>query len=598
MIVAMLSACVAEPEIELPAPDPRPLVDPGDAIASYVLRFPEVQAHRIQIEATSRCPAGGTLQWWMATWTPGSYLVREFARNLEQIEALSPGGAQPITKIAKNRWQVRCVPGEASGVRYVLYARELSVRTSFVDDELGVINGAATFLFPDRATGPLDVRLELPQPWSRSETALQPHPDGSPHHYLAPDVDTLIDSPLVLGNPEVRIFDVDEIPHHLVTLGQPGPWDHDRAVADVERITQGVVDFWGEIPYPEYWFLNVLGEISGGLEHRESTLMMTSRWNTSRRAERLRWLGLVSHELFHTWNVKRLRPEALSHLDYEREVYTPSLWIAEGITSYYDDLLLARAGLMTEAEYLERLSSNIADVQRRPGRRIQPLSAASFDAWIKHYRRDENTVNSSVSYYTKGAVVAWLLDAKIRRATQDRHSLDDLMRLARSRTLDEGYSPERFRALASEIAETPLDPFFASAVDSTDELDFADALQWWGLRFHPPGTETSGGWLGASIDPELVVTEVLRDSPAWHAGLTVGDELLALDDERLTSGLLETRLDQLGAGHEGLLLVSRRGHLRRLSLTLGAVPTRSWSVQPDPGASPIADRRRRAWLSP
>lgn len=598
MVVVMLLACVAEREIEPPIPTPRPIpADPGDAIATYVLRFPERQAHRVQIEATAGCPDDGALQWWMPTWTPGSYLVREFARNLEQIEGFDAQGPLRIDKISKNRWACSCTPGQPVGVRYELYARELSVRASFVDDELGVLNGAATFLFPELPDGPLDVRLQLPEDWSRSETALPPHPDGPAHRYLAPDVDTLIDAPLVLGNPDVRLFDVDGVPHHLVTLGHPGPWDHERAVSDVEQLADGIVDFWGEIPYPEYWFLNVLAEVSGGLEHRDSTLMMTSRWNTARRAERLRWLGLVSHEFFHTWNVKRLQPAELARPDYERELYTPSLWIAEGVTSYYDDLLLARSGLMTEDEYLERMSSNIADVQHRPGRRVQPLSAASFDAWIKHYRRDENSVNSSVSYYTKGAVVAWLLDARIRRATQDRRSLDDLMRLARARTQGEGYSPEAFRALASELAGVDLSAFFADTVDGTEELDFGGALQWWGLRFRPRSGPIAG-WLGASVDRDLIVTEVLRDGPAWHAGLTVGDEILALDDERLSEALLDRRLAALGPGHSGQLLVARRGHLRQLGLTLGPPPQRSWALQPDPGASPIAARRRAAWLSP
>ena len=328
--------------------------------------------------------------------------------------------------------------------------------------------------------------------------------------------------------------------------------------------------------------------------------MTITPWHQVLRRDRLRWLGLVAHEHFHTWNIKRLRPRGLGPFDYEREVYTPSLWIAEGLTSYYDDLLLVRAGLMKESEYLDKLGANIAAVQGRPGRLVQPLAQASFDAWIKHYRQDENSVNSSVSYYTKGAVVGWLLDAEIRRATGGRASLDHVMRAAFERFRAEGFAPDEFRALASEVAGTDLGPFFARTVDTAVELDFGGALQWWGLRFAPTagrrGDDPVPGYLGATIDGGNLVQSVHRGTPAWDAGLAVGDEVIALDGARIDPGAIDWHLERRGAGHEGTLLVARRGRMVQVPLTLGEEPGRSWEVQIDPGASPQADRRRRAWL--
>ena len=610
MLVLTLLACdPSTPAPVSPSVAPAPTVEQptppnaDDVAAAYRIRFPEAAAHRIHVEATAPCPAEGAITWWMPTWTPGSYLIREYARNVEELFELTPEGRTPALKIAKNRWRIPCTsPGEAS-ISYRVYAREMSVRTSFVDEEFGVLNSASLFVLPDGVDGPLDVQFDLPAGWSRSETALPLHPSGDAHRYWVPDVDTLIDAPILLGNPDVRTFDVEGVEHHVVTLGASGPWNHQQALADIQKITKTQVQFWGDIPYPHYRFLVVLAERGGGLEHLNSTLMMTSRFNQLRRADRMRWLGLVSHEFFHTWNVKRLRPQGLGPFDYENEVYTPSLWVAEGITSYYDDLMLVRAGLMTEKEYLDRLSRSIADVRNRPGRLVQSLGDASFDAWIKYYRKDENSSNTQVSYYSKGAVVAWMLDAEIRRATSGRVTLDDLMRQASARFSDEGFSPEAFRDLASEVAGSDLGPFFEATVDSAEPLDLGGALQWWGLRFAPTeassGDDPTPGSLGATTKEQsgrLMVTQVLRDSAGWHAGLNVDDEVIALDGFRLTSSVLTERLAQLGAGYQGELLVSRRGRLVPLTITLAGPPQNTWTVQVDPGASPIAARRRAKWL--
>ena len=484
MVLFALVACTEPVPAPVHAPDPAPAaIDPGAASVAYTLAFDDSARHAIGVTASARCPESAVLDWWMAVWTPGSYVLREYARHVSEVT----GPAGPVEKVAKNRWRVACAPGEPVGLSYEVHARTLSVQDSFVDRDMGVLNGASVFVLPEGA-GSVDLTLQTPARWAHVQTALPPHPDGQVHRFRAPDVDTLLDAPILLGALDVRSFDVADVPHHVVTLGEAGPWDHAAVADEVRSVAAAVAGFWGSVPLREYRFLTVLSDGYGGLEHRDSTLMVIDRWHRAERPGRLKWLGLVSHEYFHTWNVKRMRPEGLGPFDYEHEVYTPSLWIAEGLTSYYDDLLLVRADLMEPDEYLQRLSENIADVQQRPGRLVQALGESSRDAWIKHYRRDENSKNTTVSYYTKGAVVGWLLDAEIRRATGDARSLDDVMRAMWSRHRHEPYTPSDFRGVASEVAGRDLSAFFDAHVDRAGELDFGGALQWWGLRWAPRTT--------------------------------------------------------------------------------------------------------------
>jgi predicted metalloprotease with PDZ domain len=308
-----------------------------------------------------------------------------------------------------------------------------------------------------------------------------------------------------------------------------------------------------------------------------------------------------------------LRPAELAAFDYEREVHTRSLWVAEGVTSYYDDLLVHRAGLATREEYLERLSKSIERLQTTPGREVQPVELASFDAWIKHYRPDEHTVNSAISYYTKGAVLAFLLDAEIRRATGGERSLDDALRLAWERfaALGEasaggGFTREAFRQVLEETAGAALDPLLERALETTAELDYAGALEWFGLRFEEPEEkpdrkgEPPAAWLGAETavgDGRLVVIKVPRGTPAWEAGLSPEDELLAIDGYRVPPRGLGERLQALRPGRRSTLLVARRERLVELHVTFGEEPEASWKLEPDPAATVLQTARLAAWLT-
>ncbi len=588
---------------------------------SYTLRFPAPETHLIEVEGRFPTEGRATLELAMAVWTPGSYLVREYAKHVESLTATAEDGRPlAVAKTAKNRWRIAAAGSPRVVVRYRLYAREISVRSDFVDASFALVNGAPTFLAPLAPGGGLlpstyEVRLVLPPAWRTSISPLPALP-GAEHAYRAESFDTLVDSPIYAGNPEIHRFEAGGRAHLLVDEGTGGDdaiWDGERAAADLARLAEEEIALWGTAPYSRYVFFNLLTEESGGLEHESSTVLMTSRWKARTREGRLDWLSLAAHELFHAWNVKRLRPVELDRFDYEREVHTEGLWMAEGITSYYDDLLLVRAGIATREEYLKRLSKQIDTLQSTPGRLVQSLRAASYDAWIKYYRRDENFVNTGISYYTKGAVVGFLLDAHIRRATRGERSLDDLLRLAWRRFSGErGFSEGELRQAVEEIAGRGAGDWLERAVGTTEELDYQEALDWLGLRFTLDRSREGGeahegdetrkepaAWLGIETEVQksrLTVTEVKRGTPAYQAGLNVGDEILAIGDYRVPPESWTERLKAYRPGERAELLVARRERLTRLAVVFGERPARRWKLEVEPKAGYDQKAQLAAWL--
>ena len=588
----------------LPAVPASPALAQSAEPIIYTLRFPAPHTHYVSVEAS--VPTGGRplVELMMAVWTPGSYLVREFARHVEAVTARTSTGV-PLAgkKFRKNRWRVSTGGADRIVVSYLVYAREMSVRTNWIEADFAILNGAPTFLTlaDDDSARPHDVTLELPTGWSRSLTGIAPRTDYGSHTYRAADFDTLVDSPIVSGTPAVYEFVVNGTPHVLVNLGELGVWDGPQSARDVEKITREIYRMWNVMPYDRYLFLNMITEAGGGLEHRNSALLMSSRWATTSPGTYLQWLGLVSHELFHAWNAKRLRPIELGPFDYEKEVHTESLWVVEGLTSHYGDLSVHRAGLSTVEEYLAALSRRIRGLQTTPGREVQPVALASYDAWIKYYRADENSPNSSVSYYTKGAVLGFLLDVRIRSATEGAKTLDDVMRLAYARFSEErGFTPEEFRATAQEVAGADLSRWFTRALDTTEELDYTEALDWLGLEFADPPESEELGWVGLPTrtgNGRLLVSQVRRDTPAYDAGFNVGDELLAIGDHRVLPNQWNERIALSPPGSEISVMVSRRGALRRLLVVVGTKPASQWDLRPMEEASAAQEHHREAWLA-
>jgi predicted metalloprotease with PDZ domain len=628
VILALAAPVAAAPQPARPA---APASASARAPVHYRVSFPAPQTHYLEVEATVPTDRKPEVELTMPVWTPGSYLVREYARNVENIAAHGPNGqALAVEKTRKNHWRITTGGAPQVVVTYRVYAREMSVRNDWVDEKFALMNGAQTFitLLEPHATRPHDVQIVPPADWKITITGLPAAPDGAPHHYLAPDYDTLVDSPIVAGNPAVYEFEVGGKKHYLVNQGEGGVWDGPRSAQDVEKIVREAERFWGALPYEKYVFFNLLTESGGGLEHKNSCTLMSSRWRTGTRDGYVGWLSLVGHEYFHAWNVKRLRPIELGPFDYENEVYTPGLWIAEGFTDYYGPLLVRRAGLVSDAEYLREVSSNIRELQTTPGRLVQPVDAASYDAWIKLYRPDENTPNTAISYYTKGAVIAFVLDAKIRHATNGAKSLDDAMRLAFQRFSGaKGYTLDDFRKTIEEVAGTDLHEWWRKTIDTTDELDYAEALDIYGLRFttFDTGDRRRGGsaspvaangeaggaagarnananraWLGLvtrNDNGRLVVSQVRRGTPGFDAGFSVDDEILAIGDFRVRADQLATRLEQYRAGQTVTVLVARRDELTKLTVTLGREPDERWRLEPKPDATTEQQHARQTWVT-
>ncbi len=580
----------------------------------YTVRFPAPVTHYAEVDAVFPPAAHGDLLLFLPVWTPGSYLVREYSRNLEDLRATdSAGNALTIEKTRKNRWRIASAGSSPVTVHYRVYCREMSVRTNWVDENFALLNGAATFLsIADSSPREHAVEIELPAGWKLSISGMK---ELRPNHFSAPDYDTLVDSPILAGSPIVHEFEVEGKKHYLVNEGESALWDGNRAALDVRKLVEQNRKLWGSLPYEKYVFLNLIVDAGGGLEHKNSLTIMSGRYATRTHKSYLSWLGLVSHEFFHAWNVKRLRPKELGPFDYENEVYTQNLWIAEGFTDYYSGLMARRAGLATEGEYLgfgaaadgwgDALSTQIRTLQTTPGRLAQPLSMASYDAWIKAYRPDENSANTSISYYTKGSVVAWLLDAKLRRATGGQRSLDDLMRLAYERFSGErGYTREGFVSGASSIAGTNLEAWFRKVLDTTEELDYSEALDWFGLQFKKVEPVKADGrakaWTGLQTRVNagrLLVSQIPRNTPGEMAGFAVDDEILAVDDWRVAGEGWAQRLEQYAPGERLDVLISRRDRVLHVPITLGEEPGPDWQLQILPNATAAQKQNLEAWLS-
>jgi predicted metalloprotease with PDZ domain len=550
----------------------------------YTLRFPAPHTHYIEVEAAIPTAGRPDVEVYMATWTPGSYLIREYERNVEAVTAATGTRSLAVTKSTKNRWKIATGGAANVTLRYKVYSREMTVRNNWVEAGFAMMNGAPTFItLVERAARPHEVRIELPAAWKKVETALEPV-SGSANTFRAPDFDTIVDSPIIAGNPVTREFTVDGKRHVVLFEGDPALIDADRVAADVQKIVNAAKNVMGSLPYPHYHFLSMVTESSGALEHKNSYLGMTNRFATRTHRAYMGFLGTLAHEYFHNWNVKRLRPVELGPFDYENENYVKTLWVAEGFTDYYADILPKRAGIETKDEFLDGLSNQIEQVQTVPGRLVTPVNMASFDTWIKQYRPDENTANVSVNYYPKGAVIAFLLDAKIRKATNGARSLDTGMQWAMQRySGDKGYTPEQFYAVMSEVAGTDLKGWFAKAAESTEELDYTEALEYYGLRFRPVDMRNARAYIGGGTRNDagrLVISSVRRGTPGIEAGLNVDDEIIAIDDVRVRADGFAARLDQYKPGDKISVLVARRDRLMKIDVTLGPEPGRTWRLEP------------------
>jgi predicted metalloprotease with PDZ domain len=577
---------------------------------NYTVSMTRPNTHLLEVEIMLRYAqgAGGPIELVMPVWTPGSYLVREYARHVQDFAAEAGGRPLRWEKSNKNTWRIEAGAARELRVTYKVYSNELTVRTNELNDRHAFWNNAALLMYPEGALkSPSTLRVVPFGNW-KIATGL-PRVAGRQDTFRAEDFDILYDAPFLVSDFRVLEFEVRGVPHRIVIDGE-GNYDPERMRRDVRRVVEENIGVMRDLPYRDYTFMLMTHPTaSGGLEHLNSTALIWRRFNFRRESDWRNFLGLVAHEFFHLWNVKRIRPDALGPFDYTAENYTRLLWVAEGVTSYYDNLLVRRAGLMTDRQYLDLIARAAEDLQRTPGRLRQSLEESSFDAWIEYYRPDENTVNTAISYYDKGALVGLLLDLEIRRRSNGARSLDDVMRTLYEEFYkrNRNYTPADFQRVSEQVAGGSLEEFFARYVRGREDLDWNAALATVGLRLDTTGefataearrdaVEASFGATLAQDGDRLTVRNVRAGTPAYEAGLYATDQIVAVDGYRATRDSLHARLEERSAGETLTLTVFRNDELRPIPVKLAARAGGAYRFVPIRNATEAQQRAYQSWL--
>lgn len=502
----------------------------------------------------------------MPVWAPGSYLVREFSKNVEEITAVGNNDSLWVEQLTKNTWRVHTNQSDSVSISYKVYAFELSVRTSFLDASHGYFNGTSMFFYVDELKHePVVLNIKPYKGWKKISTALSQNGNKT-YSYKAENYDELVDAPVEIGNHQTFDFTSAGVVHHVALYGD-GNFNVEQLSEDMSKIVEAATAVFGVNPNKEYTFIiHNLTRGSGGLEHANSTTLQVNRWTYEGKAYQ-RFLSLVAHEYFHLWNVKRIRPEVLGPFDYENENYTSLLWVMEGFTSYYDELLLYRAGLYDEEEFVEKIEKAINVIENKPGNKVQSVADASFNAWIKAYRPNENSYNTTISYYTKGMVIAAMLDLIIAHETKGNKNLDDVMRLLYQEFYlkqHRGFTDKEMKQSLESIAGVDLTGFYERHINGTLSFDY-DRI--FGYAGYSVEMETDGSpYLGVLVSDNHI-KRVARGSSAHVAGLNVNDELIAIDGFRVNDNISDF-IDPKNVGDTVNVLFSRDNVMQSLDVPL------------------------------
>ena len=599
----------------------------------------------------------GHVDFAMPVWTPGSYTVLDFMGRVHSVASRDTAGRElALEKLDKSTWRVHtggssqkpgarklekgpgrtgltgvtkegsvgaALLGDTVGRRgkrgengiildYYVRAHDVSVDRSFVDNERATINGASVYMYVvGRKEEALQVRFVRPDSWP-IETGLT-RVGRRRDLYWASDYDELLDSPVFMGQFDVETFKVRDVEHRCVIVGH-GNFDKDQLVRDTGRIVETTVDMFRDVPYSCYlFFMEMAPTYDGGLEHRNSTHMIFDRWGFEPRNEYVQALLLISHEFFHTWNVKRLQPAELGPFDYSREVHSPLLWFSEGFTSYYEALILRRAGCISTAEYLGELGRTIRRLMLTPGRSIMTLEQSSVDAWTKFYNPHPDSPNNSISYYNKGSIFGWILDLEIRRRTKNRSSLDDVLRsMYKTFHLDEqrGFTTEDVEDAAVAVGGRSIRHLFDKIVRSKVEVDYEEYLGYAGLTIATPRDLEKGArkssrrsfprsYLGIRVKTlggKLYIQQVLSSGPCSEANVHPGDELIAFDYIRLDEARLASLLGLTRPGHEVELVLARGGVMKSARVRLVERPPIDLVLVPRSRTSSQQKALYESWL--
>ena len=543
---------------------------------SYTLKMPRPQNHYFQVEMQVEQVKQKTATVKLPVWAPGSYLVREFSRHLNQVKAYSlQGAALPLIKKTKNTWEID-LKGQTSFVlKYEVYAFELSVRTSFLDETHGFVSGPSMFMYLDghKETGG-ELLVQPHASFKRISTGLTQKSEvkqGNNQTFTFENYDQLVDCPIEIGNQFEFDFEAAGVKHTVAMYGE-GNFDPERLKEDMAKIVEEETKVVGVNPNKRYVFIvhNVVGG-DGGLEHCNSTVLSVDRW-TYDGSNYINFLNLVAHEYFHLWNVKRIRPIELGPFNYDQEVYTNYLWVMEGFTSYYDELILRRCGFYSQEEMLKKIQIAVNYVESSVGARVQPVAHASFDAWIKAYRPNENSSNTTMTYYSRGMIIASVLDAMIIKQSNGKECLDHLMKdlyetyyVGKNR----GFTDTEFKACLSKHTGQDMTAFFQKYIDGTEVIPYS-------MYFLPLGVEVSdvGGVkpvFGANVTEEggkVIIKSIRANSSAEDAGLSVNDEVIACMNYRVDKPMLDALMNGAVVGDEFELTISRDQLMRKVMVKI------------------------------
>jgi predicted metalloprotease with PDZ domain len=532
---------------------------------NYTIEIIKPETHYAKVKISTKAQ-DDQLHFVMPSWAPGSYLMREFAKSVDRVKAKINDIEIPVTKTDKGTWQVTGVKGKKVDFEYDVYAFELSVRTSFIDEDQAFLHNTSIFMLVEEQKNEAgSISIVKPETWRTISTSLKK--DGQ--KFLFSDYDDLGDSPIQIGNHEVFNFEVRGVPHEVAMVGIHNA-DIKKLKNDMQRICEIMTDIVDEHPCEKYvFFVQNVESGGGGLEHKNSCTVMMPRWSYTNSGKYNSFLGLVAHEYFHLWNVKRIRPAALGPFDYKNENYTNLLWVAEGITSYYDELAMYTFGYRDKNSYLSQLASYVTRVENTPGTYVQTLSESSWDAWLKSYRPNENSSNTGISYYSKGLVVAMLLDAEIIGATLGKKNLNDLMQFLYKEyavKLNRGFTDLEFQQAVNKVAGKNLDAFMDKYVYGLDMPAYSEIMRKVNVDVSIENRLNQTIGLRTKIENgRTIVSSINSKSVAYSAGINVNDEIIAVNGVRINNDVDEVVSTQSQKNGINILL-NRSGLIKTINL--------------------------------
>jgi predicted metalloprotease with PDZ domain len=567
----------------------------------YTVSMENPNNHYFHVSLTYSGLKDKSIELKLPAWTPGYYMIMDYAKYVIEFKA-SDGSGRSLDweKTSKNRWEINTDKTTVLKVNYDVFAFRTSVADSFLDDGRGFISPTGIFMHPaGQKDHPVTVTIIPYEKFSAISTGLDPVP-GKENTYSASNFDVLYDCPILAGNQEILKFETGGIPY-TIAAEKLGKIDRSKLAEDFKKIVETATSVIGEVPYKHYTFI-MMNRGMGGLEHTNSMAVFTNRLDLNSTELSDGWLSFIAHEFFHLYNVKTIRPVALGPFDYDEENYTNMLWLSEGGSVYYEDLILNRAGFFSREDMFRVLKTSISNYENIPGHVFQSVAQSSYDTWMLFFNRSENASNTTISYYDKGCAIAMILDLKIRYESGSKKSLDDVMRNLYQvyyKDKKRGFTDKEFREVCEKAAGTSLSEIFDVYIPTVQDIDYSKYLGYAGLSIDTNPAEEPGAWLGIDTREDgenLIITRAEWNSPAYNAGLSPQDIIKEINGEKATADLLKNILNTKNPGDKIKITVSHREITNYVEVTLGKKTTRSFDIKPLPNPSPEQATILAGWL--